>query len=144
VVFPRVNLFHQAAYTGLIGAHQNKQIFSVKSRSFIFIDDLDVGQPLTIRADLVLAFDNQYAVIFERAISFGSGFEIKISNRSVPFGFSRYFVPVAVVPAKRRVCAAASFMSGFAPEEPLHIRRVENYCVERVVFVRQGAAINAR
>ena len=130
MVFSRVNLSHQAAHAGLIGAHNNKDVFSVKTRFFILVDDLDVGQPLTIRADLVLAFDDQYAIVLKRAMSFSSGLEIKVSNRSVPLGAGRRFVSIAVVSAKRRVCATAGFMSGFAPEESFHIRRVEDYRVK--------------
>src|SRR5262245_52895802 len=94
---------------------KNKEVFSVKTRFFILFDDLDVGQPLTICADLVLSFDYQYAFVLKRAMSFSSGLEIKVSDRSVPLGAGRRFVPIAVVSAKRRVCAAAGFMSGFAP-----------------------------
>jgi hypothetical protein len=47
MVFSRVNLSHQAAHAGLIGAHNNKDVFGVKTRFFILVDDLDVGQPLT-------------------------------------------------------------------------------------------------
>src|SRR5262249_17002106 len=130
MIFSRVNLSTQCAHPGLIGAHNNKDVFSVKTRFFILVDDLDVGQPLTVRADFVLAFDDQYAIVLERAISFSSGLEIKVSNRGVPLGAGRRFVPVAVVSAKRRVCAAAGFVSGFAPEESLHIRRVEDQRVE--------------
>ena len=76
MVFSRVNLSHQSAHAGLIGAHNNKEIFSVKTHFFILVDDLDVGQPLAIRADLVLAFDDQYAIVLKRAMSFSSGLEI--------------------------------------------------------------------
>jgi len=130
MVFSRVNLSHQSAHAGLIGAHNNKEIFSVKTHFFILVDDLYVGQPLAIRADLVLAFDDQYAIVLKRAMSFSSGLEIKVSYRGVPLGEGGRFVPIAVVSAKRRVCAAAGFMFGFAPEESLHIRRVEDYRVE--------------
>src|SRR5262245_19555927 len=130
MVFSRVNLSHQAAHAGLIGAHSNKEVFSVKTRFFIFVDDLDVGQPLTIRADLILAFDDQYAIVLKRAMSFSPGLEINVGNRSVPLGEGGRFVPIAVVSAKRRVCVAGGFMSGIAPEESLHIRRVEDYRVE--------------
>src|SRR5262245_31763992 len=130
MVFSRVNLSLQAAHAGLIGAHNDKEVFSVKTRFFILFDNLDVCQPLTIRSDLVLAFDYQYAIVLKRAMSLSSGLEIKVSNRGVPLGAGRRFVPIAVILAKRRVCATAGFMSGFAPEKSFHIRRVEDYRVE--------------
>src|SRR5262245_63207426 len=115
MVFSRMNLSHQAAHAGLIGAHNNKEVFSVKTRFFILVDDLDVGQPLTIRADLVLAFNDQYAIVLKRAMSFSPGLEIKVRNRGVPLGEGGRFVPIAVVSAKRRVCAAAGLIDGLAP-----------------------------
>ena len=51
----------------------------------VSLHDLDMGEPLGIRAYLVLALHDQHASIPQDAVGFGPGFQIQVKHGFVVF-----------------------------------------------------------
>jgi hypothetical protein len=58
MVLTGVGLFLQPAHCGPVLPHYDEQVLRVEAVRFIAVDDLNVREPLAIRADFVLAFDD--------------------------------------------------------------------------------------
>lgn len=50
--------------------HNNKQVFRDVSHVGIYLYNFDMGKPLAVRANFVLALDNQYSAIPQNPIGF--------------------------------------------------------------------------
>src|SRR3972149_370929 len=59
---------------------EHKQVFGEKAERRVLVDDFNVGEPLSVRAYLVLTLHDHHAVPFQHAIGFPTGLEIKIQN----------------------------------------------------------------
>ena len=61
VIFPRVDLAHYPAHPGAILPKYNKEVFCHEMKTLAYCHNLHVRKALTIRADLILAFDDKDA-----------------------------------------------------------------------------------
>ena len=59
MVFPSVYLAENAAYSGAITSHHDKQVFRNKSDIVIHLHNFNMREPLAIRADFILTLDDQ-------------------------------------------------------------------------------------
>jgi len=64
VVFSGVNLLLDPAYSRPICPDQDKDVLGVEADLFVIRDDLNMREPLTVRANLVLALHYQDAFWF--------------------------------------------------------------------------------
>ena len=62
MIFARMDLRFQVNDSRFASSDDDEQIFGYEAHSFTSFDDFNVGQPLAIRADGILAFDNEYAL----------------------------------------------------------------------------------
>jgi hypothetical protein len=58
VVFPGVNLAQHSADAGFVSTQDHKQVLHNKSLFLKLIDKFDMGQPLLVRADFILTFQD--------------------------------------------------------------------------------------
>ena len=64
MVLSGVNLANHPANAWPVSAKDNKQIFRDEPNLLVHLNDLDMGEPLAICADFVLAFYNENATTF--------------------------------------------------------------------------------
>ena len=73
MVLPGVDLFLEPAHARCVRPYDDKEILRVKAKVRVGVDDLDVRQPLSIRANLVLTLYDQHAVLTKDAVSLTAG-----------------------------------------------------------------------
>jgi hypothetical protein len=79
-----VDLLFETAYARPVRPHHDEQILGVESPRLIFVDDFNMREPLTIGADLVLAFDDKNPVGPQNAMCLSTGLEIQVEYGIVP------------------------------------------------------------
>src|SRR4029453_2463207 len=117
---------------------------SIEPQRGIAIDDLDVREPLPIRAHLFLAFHDENTVSLEHAGGFSAALLVESNDRGVPLGALPAGGPAARISRpKGCVRARAGKLACRTTKKSLHVRRIEDHAVEFVVRIRKLAAIGA-
>jgi hypothetical protein len=95
-----------------------------------FIDDFNMGKPLPVCAYFVLAFDNTYPASFQYAKHFPGCLEIKVQYGLMIFlcSFNDFIIPV--------IPFIALVIDMGASARNVHIRRVKNYAIIGIRFIR--------
>src|SRR5688572_27259550 len=98
MVFACMDLLQHAGYSGLVMANHDKQVLAVKPELFVIVDDFNMGKPLPVGRNFVLAFDDGDALRLENAGRLMACLVVKISHSSVPLRTAFVlFVAVTVV-----------------------------------------------
>ena len=85
MVLSRVHLLHGAAHAGPVVPNHDEQILRDESRLFVRLHDLDVREPLAVRAYFVLALHDKNAAFAQDPVRFTSGVQIQVEHRFVVF-----------------------------------------------------------
>jgi len=136
VVFAGVNLSQEPAHAGFVCAENHKQVFYHETHYGQFVDDLNVGKPLLVGADFVLALYDIDTFWFQHSISLVCPFEVEIEHRFVVF-FQTVFCPVIVVVVLEVLVILMSRATW-----RVHVWRIEHDAVDGCVAVRQITAIH--
>jgi hypothetical protein len=139
VILPGVNLSDQAAHAGPVRAHQHEEILDDEAAARVVVDHLDVGEPLPIRAHLVLALHDEDAAGAEDAQRLMPGLRVEFQDGLViPPGEA---VPGRIVGVVILVVLVSDV--GRAPGR-VHVGRIEDESVQRGRRVREAPAIHPR
>src|SRR5262245_24373716 len=85
VVLARVPRVEQARDAGPVRPADHEQVLAVEAHDPEGVHQLDVGEPLPVRGDLVLALDDEDAVRAQDAKGLLAGLEIQVDNGVVVF-----------------------------------------------------------
>ena len=145
MVLPRVHLAQQPGDARPAAADQDKQVAGVEAECGQADHQLHMGQFLAVGADLVLAFDDEDAVVAQHPPRLPPGVQIKVQHRLVPAAAagSGMCATRGIEVAQRHMAAEAAAGLGLRPQQALHVGRVENERVDRAGLVGQGTAIGA-
>ena len=77
MIFAGVDLLDDPARAGFVLAHEYEQVLDDETQARICLHDFDMREPLPVRADLVLALNDQCPAIPEYAVGFFSGLGVK-------------------------------------------------------------------
>ena len=84
MVLPRMHLPQQPRHPRPVGPHQHEQVARVEAQLGQPGDDLHMGQLLPVGADLVLAFDDEDAVVAQHPPRLRRRREVEVQHRLVP------------------------------------------------------------
>ena len=84
MVLARVNLLLQPGHHGSVRSRDHEKILRVEAEALVLVDDLDVGQPLAIGADLILTLDDQHPFAPQNAPGLTTGLEVQVGDGRVP------------------------------------------------------------
>ncbi len=125
-----MNLFLQATYARSVRADHYKQILRIKSNPLILVDDFYVCEVLTIRADLILAFHNEYATLPKDAMRLSGGAVIQLQNCRVPLCTLAILIAIGVMFSECLVGTRSGLLMVLFAEESLHVGRIQNDTVD--------------
>jgi len=129
MVFPGVNLPQKAADTGAIHPYHNKQILDDEPGNRKLVDNFDVGQPLLVGADFILAFHDVNPFGPQDAVCLAGPAEIQIQHCLVVLLQTVLRAIIVVI----RLEVLVILVRG--PARRVHVRRVENNTIKHTVAV---------
>jgi hypothetical protein len=124
VVLAGVNLLLEPRDAGIVGPDDDEQILGVESQLRVMDDDLNVGEALGIRRDLILALHNEDAILFQNAVGLSAGLEIHIQHGIMPLRTRGCFLTVRVRGPEGAMRAGARQVPVVPPVQTFHVRRV--------------------
>jgi hypothetical protein len=127
---------HPADARPIVPKHDEK-IVNLESHRGQLVDDLDVGEPLPVGADFILAFYDQNAAGFQHAKRFPRAAEIQVQHRLVVL-LGRMSGAVVVV-----VLFVVLVVLVRRSPWRVHIRGIEHDAVNHAVAIRKLPAVHA-
>lgn len=104
VVLARVNLADSEAHAGAVPAHHDEQILGNETKGSARFHDFDMGEPLPVRADLILALHDKDSTFTANAASLPARVAVQRQDSLVmlvPRPVPRSVVPIVLL--ERRV-----------------------------------------
>lgn len=138
MVLAGMNLLDDAADTGTIVANDHEKVFGDESHFLIRRHDLYMGEALLVRADFVLALNDENAPLSQDAVRFFRSVVVQLQDCLVILAsrqVARGVVAIVILELiMNRVSASA---------RRVHIGGIEDDAIQRAVLVRERAAIYA-
>ena len=138
MIFSCVYLLLRGTHTRSICSCNHKQVFGDESRTRIGLHDFDMGEPLPVRANLVLALYNHHSPIPKDAVSLDSRVFVKGEDGFVVFSPMSVGVVIAIVALEWGLPGVG------CPAGGVHIRRIEHNAINGTIGIWEHPAIRPR
>lgn len=137
MVLPGVHLANRPAHSGTILANYHKQILGNESKPFVRLHDFHMSKTLPVSAYFVLALHDQHTAFAQDSMRLFTGILIQFKDGFVVFLCGSISgAVVAIMSLERRMNRMRS------STRRVHVRRIENYTIYRLVRVRKCTAIH--
>ncbi len=138
MIFSCVNLLFRGAHAWPICSCNHKQVFGDKSSIRIGLHDFDMGEPLPVRANLVLTLYNHHPPIPKDSVSLGPRVFVQAEDSFVVLPPMPVGLVIAVVALEWGLPGVGS------PARGVHIWRIEHDAINRAIGIWERPAIGPR
>lgn len=136
MILPRVQLSQHPADARSVVSEDDEQVVNLEPNFRQLVDDLDMRESLSVRANLVLALHDQYAARFQNPERLCRSPEVQVEDGFMVF-LGRVDNPVVVV-----IMLVVLVVLMRRPPGCVHVGRVENDTVNHPVAIWQLPAVN--